>query len=72
MTNHDDDSHTHHAPGSQPSVRPGSDEPQTVPVPTPPVAWDSEPTDPADRTDDEAEEERTAAHKDPKTTSRDE
>ncbi len=71
MTKHDDDSHTHHAPGSQPSVHPGSDEPQTIPVPTPPVAWDSGPTDPDDLADEEAEPEERAAHEEPKTKSQD-
>ncbi|WP_328491662.1 hypothetical protein OHS59_02165 [Streptomyces sp. NBC_00414] len=69
MTKPDDDSHTPHAPGSQPSVSPGSDTPQTVPVPTPPVAWDSEPTDPADVTDEEDKPEQPAAHEKRKTTS---
>ncbi|MFE1794914.1 hypothetical protein ACFW9L_01975 [Streptomyces sp. NPDC059517] len=66
MTKHDDDSHTHHAPGSQPSARPGSDEPQTIPVPTPPVARDSGPADPADLADEEAEPKKPAAREEQK------
>jgi hypothetical protein len=52
MTQSDDEAKTPHAPGSQPSTRPGSDEPQTITAPTPPVAWTSDPPDPADLTDD--------------------
>jgi hypothetical protein len=54
MTNSPDQPHTPHAPGSQPSVQPGSDEPQTITAPTPPVAWDGDSPDQADLTDDRA------------------
>ncbi|WP_221349581.1 hypothetical protein [Streptomyces beigongshangae] len=73
MTKPTDETHTPHAAESQPSVRPGSDEPQTITAPTPPVAWDSEAPDRADVTDetdegDGSEESRT--HDGPGTTSR--
>ncbi|MFJ6695281.1 hypothetical protein ACIQM4_04310 [Streptomyces sp. NPDC091272] len=68
-----DDTHTPHAAGSQPSVRPGSDEPQTIPVPTPPVAKDSEPADPADLADEEGKsaQRRAADDEEPRTTGQD-
>ncbi|GHD27447.1 hypothetical protein GCM10010335_14020 [Streptomyces galbus] len=55
MTNSDDEAQPSHAPGSQPSVHPGSDEPQTITAPTPPVAWSSGAPDPADLTAEEDE-----------------
>lgn len=60
MNKRDDETKTHHAPGSQPSTRPGSDEPQTITSPTPPVAWTSDPPDPADVTDDQEDDESGA------------
>ena len=51
MTNSDDEATTSHAPGSQPSTRPGSDVPQTITAPTPPVAWTSDPPEPDDLAD---------------------
>jgi hypothetical protein len=59
MTKSSDETRNAHAPGSQPSVRPGSDEPQTITAPTPPVAWSSGPPEPADLADSEDESERT-------------
>jgi hypothetical protein len=53
MTDHDDDVKTPHAPGSQPSTRPDSDEPQTITAPTPPVAWTTGPPKEGDVTDEE-------------------
>jgi hypothetical protein len=70
MTNSDDEAQTSHAPGSQPSVRPGSDEPQTITAPTPPVAWSSGATDQADRAAEEEESERPRTHEESKTTPR--
>ena len=48
MANSEDEAKTTHAPGSQPSTSPGSDEPQTITAPTPPVARNSGPPDPED------------------------
>lgn len=54
MTHSDDEPKTSHAPGSQPSVQPDSDEPQTITAPTPPVAWSSGPPEEADLADGDA------------------
>lgn len=56
MTHSDDDAKTTHAPGSRPSTRPSSDEPQTITAPTPPVAWSSGPPDRTDLADGESGE----------------
>jgi hypothetical protein len=61
MTNSDDTTKTPHAHGSQPSTRPGSDEPQTITAPTPPVAWSSEPPEEADVTDEDERAEHPGA-----------
>ncbi|MCM2416915.1 hypothetical protein [Streptomyces sp. RKAG293] len=52
MANPDDEKKTPHAPGSQPSTRPGSDEPQTITAPTPPVGRNSDPPDEEDLVDE--------------------
>ncbi|MFF8932234.1 hypothetical protein ACF1AO_33780 [Streptomyces longwoodensis] len=67
MTNSDDEAQTSHAPGSQPSVHPGSDEPQTITAPTPPVAWCSGAPDQADLADEEDDSERPRTREEPKT-----
>jgi hypothetical protein len=72
MTNSDDETKTPHAPGSQPSTRPGSDEPQTITAPTPPVAWTSGPPDQDDLADESARSERPRTGGEPKKTSKDE
>ncbi|MEU3459266.1 hypothetical protein ABZ721_04825 [Streptomyces sp. NPDC006733] len=59
MANPDDETKTHHAPGSQPSTRPGSERPQTITAPTPPVGRDSDPPDEADLVDEEGTPERS-------------
>lgn len=51
MTKPDEEAKTPHAPGSQPSTGPGSDEPQTITAPTPPVAWTTGPPDQDDIAD---------------------
>jgi hypothetical protein len=59
MAESEDKKTTSHAPGSQPSTRPGSDEPQTITAPTPPIAWTSgapDRSDPTDPTDGEGTE----------------
>jgi hypothetical protein len=71
MTNSNDETQTPHTPGSQPSVHPGSDEPQTITAPTPPVAWSSDAPDQADLADEEEESERPRTRKEPKTTPQD-
>ncbi|NEA53096.1 hypothetical protein G3I60_02615 [Streptomyces sp. SID13666] len=71
MANPDDETKTPHAPGSQPSTRPGSDEPQTITAPTPPVARTSDPPDQADLADEGDESERSRADEAPGTTSED-
>jgi hypothetical protein len=68
MTNSNDEAQTSHTPGSQPSVHPGSDEPQTITAPTPPVAWSSGPPDQADLADAEDESEGPRTREDSKTT----
>lgn len=69
MTNSDDEVQTSHTPGSQPSVRPGSDEPQTITAPTPPVAWSGDAPDQADLADEEEESERPRTRGESKTPS---
>lgn len=69
MTNSDDEAQTSHAPGSQPSVRPGSDEPQTITAPTPPVAWNSGAPDQADLAAEEDESEGPRTREGSDTTS---
>ncbi|MFK0168531.1 hypothetical protein ACIQU5_07015 [Streptomyces sp. NPDC090306] len=64
MTNSDDQTHTSHTPGSQPSVHPGSDEPQTITAPTPPVAWSSGPPEEDDIAHENAGPEQPHAHRD--------
>jgi hypothetical protein len=71
MTKSDDETKTPHAPGSQPSTRPGSDEPQTITAPTPPVAWTSDPPDQADLAEGRDTSERPRTGEEPKTTSDD-
>ncbi|WP_329182038.1 hypothetical protein [Streptomyces sp. NBC_01477] len=71
MTKSDNETHTSHAPGSQPSVRPGSDEPQTITAPTPPVAWSSGPPDQADLADGSDTPEPRRHGEEPETTSQD-
>ncbi|MCZ4120995.1 hypothetical protein [Streptomyces sp. H39-S7] len=66
MANPDDETKTSHAHGSQPSTRPGSEEPQTITAPTPPVARTSDPPDEADLTDEESDSERSRAAGKPK------
>ncbi|MBV2353350.1 hypothetical protein KUM39_03065 [Streptomyces sp. J2-1] len=46
-----------HAEGSQPSVRPGSDQPQTITGPTPPVAQTTGPPTPDELADDDTDAE---------------
>ncbi len=62
MTKSDDEAKTTHAPGSQPSTRPGSGVPQTITTPTPPVAQTTGPPKDGDLADegDEAERSDTA------------
>jgi len=71
MTKPNDETHRSHAPGSQPSVRPGSDEPQTITAPTPPVAWSSGPPEDADLADEENEPQRSGTDDASKRTSQD-
>jgi hypothetical protein len=52
MANHEDETKTGHAPGSQPSTEPGSEVPQTIPVPTPPVGRTSDAPDEEDVVDE--------------------
>jgi hypothetical protein len=70
MANPEDETKTPHAPGSQPSTRPGSDEPQTITAPTPPVAWTGDPPHQGDLAD-EGESERSRPGGEPETTSKD-
>jgi hypothetical protein len=65
MTDSQDKAKTSHTPESQPSVHPGSDEPQTITAPTPPVAWSGDAPDRADLTDEE-EAERSRSRKESK------
>lgn len=69
MTKSNDETHTSHTPGSQPSVHPGSDEPQTITAPTPPVAWDGDSPNQADLVEEGDEGERPRTDEQPKTTS---
>ncbi|MFE9685175.1 hypothetical protein ACFYXC_20745 [Streptomyces sp. NPDC002701] len=71
MTQSNDEKPTSHTPGSQPSVHPGSDDPQTITAPTPPVAWSSNPPDEADLVDEEDESQRSRTGEEPRTTSQD-
>jgi hypothetical protein len=71
MANPEDETKTSHAPGSQPSTRPGSDIPQTITAPTPPVAWTSDPPDQDDLANEKDKSERSRAGEEPKTTSKD-
>lgn len=68
MTNSDEEAQPSHAPGSQPSVHPGSDEPQTITAPTPPVAWSSGAPEPADLTAEEDESDGPRTGGEAKTT----
>lgn len=68
MTNSNDEVQTSHTPGSQPSVHLGSDEPQTITAPTPPVAWSSGASDQPDQADEEEESERPRTREESKTT----
>lgn len=68
MTNSEDEKKTgtDHAPGSQPSVRPGSDQAQTIPAPTPPVAQETGPPKPSDLADvEDTSESRTPEEEPP-------
>lgn len=71
MANPDDETKTPHAPGSQPSTRPGSDEPQTITAPTPPVGRTSGPPDEEDLVDEEDASERSRADEAPEARSED-
>ncbi|WP_433887445.1 hypothetical protein [Streptomyces sp. CA-111067] len=71
MTNSDDTTKTPHAHGSQPSTRPGSDEPQTITAPTPPVGQSSEPPEEADVTDEDERAEQPGAGGNEKSSSSD-
>jgi hypothetical protein len=71
MTKPDDETKTPHAPGSQPSTRPGSDEPQTITAPTPPVAWTGDSPEASDLADGSDTSEQPPAGEEPKTTSED-
>ncbi|MCL6734798.1 hypothetical protein [Streptomyces neyagawaensis] len=66
MTKSHDEAKTSHTPESQPSVHPGSDEPQTITAPTPPVAWTGDAPDPADLADEEEASERSRTPEEPK------
>jgi hypothetical protein len=55
MAHSEEDPKTPHAPGSQPSTSPGSDEPQTITAPTPPVARTTGPPTPDDLADEGGE-----------------
>jgi hypothetical protein len=71
MKTSDDHTKTPHAAGSQPSTRPGSDEPQTITAPTPPVARDSGPPDQADLADGGGTQEPPEHDEQPPTASHD-
>ncbi|MBV1941123.1 hypothetical protein KUF83_31845 [Streptomyces sp. BV286] len=71
MTKSNDETQTPHAAGSQPSVRPDSEEPQTITAPTPPVAWSSGPPDETDLANEEDGSDRPQAAEEPKATPQD-
>lgn len=71
MANPEDETKTSHAPGSQPTARPDTEEPQTITAPTPPVAWTSDPPDQDDLTDEGDRSERSRPGDGPETTPRD-
>lgn len=71
MANPEDETQTSHAPGSQPSTRPGSDVPQTITAPTPPVAWSSDAPNEEDLVDGGDESERSRPGGGPEATSKD-